>query len=177
MEFTFSASSVKNIKELITILAPYAPVWYEWTESGACILSKQEIRVLQNYLRTGSHLTSSREFDIPTLSASVMLSRIKLRLCCNTSKFENWLTERLLEEHGIIRYASEQDKFLHSPLIFLPMPSDLKQQLRYLSEPTMWDVLAKHTESKLRNHWSLNDEIINNLKEVLQQNKCLHLLR
>ena len=177
MEFTFPASSVKNIKELIAILAPYAPVWHEWIESGACILSKQEIRVLQNYLRTGSHLTSSRELDIPALSASVMLSRIKLRLCWNAPKFESWLTERLLEKHGIIRYASEQDKFLRSPLIFLPIPFELKQQLRYLAESTMGDILSKHTESKLRNHWSLNEEIINNLKEVLQQNKCLHLLR
>lgn len=177
MESGQTTSTLKNIKELIAILEPYAPVWQEWKESGACILSKQEIALLQNYLATGSHLNSCLEFGISISNATDMLNRIKLMLCWDSLKLGSWLTERMLEKQGIITYESQQDKFLNSPLIFLHMPYDLKIRLRYLSEYTMGDILAKYTEIKLRAHWSLTDELVNELKELLKQNNCLSLLK
>lgn len=176
MEFTV-ANSTKKVKELITILEPYAAMWQEWTESGACFLSKQEIKILQNYLLSGSCSSSCVEFNISEIIVTDILDQIQVRLRWGSYKFESWLTERLLEEHGIITYTSPQDRFLNSPLMFLSIPDDLKFRLRYLLKYTMADILTSYTEAKLKAHWSVNDKLLKDFKEVLHQNKCLHLLK
>ena len=75
--------SASKIKVLIAVLEPYAPVWQEWTESGACTLNEKEIRILQNYLVSGSHLTSCKEFNMSELNAADMLDQIQLRQLLN----------------------------------------------------------------------------------------------
>src|ERR1700741_2300880 len=177
VQFTLAPSCNKKVKELTALLKPYMPVWNEWAESGACFLSKKEIRVLQNYLMTGSHTASALEFNMSALNAAAMLNRIMFRLNLNSPKFQNWLTERLLEKHGIIVYESARDKFLSTPLAFLVIQPDLKLQLSYLQEYTMKDILKNYTESKLKINWLFSAEKINELKKLLGENNCLDLLR
>lgn len=173
----FTPDSTSKIKGLIAVLEPYAPVWQEWTESGACTLNEKEIRILQNYLVSGSHLPSCKEFNMSELNAADTLDQIQLRLHWGSRKFKAWLTERMLEEQGIITYKSPVDRFLNSPLQFLPISYDLKIRLRYLMKYTMAEILTHYTENKLRAHWSADEKLICDLKEVLYQNNCLHLLR
>lgn len=170
-------SSSKKIKELIAALEPYAPVWQEWIESGGCFLSKKEIKLIKNYLTSGSHFKSASELNVSTITAASMLQKVQFRLFCNYSLFQNWLTEHLLENHGIVTYSSLQDRFLNSPLLFLPISHKLKFKLKSLSEYTLSDILAKYTENQLKTLCCLNPTLICELKHILIQNECLHLLK
>ncbi len=94
MEQTLPETSIKRIKELLAILDPYALNWKEWTRSESCFLSSLEIKILQNYLLTGSNQQSSIEFNIPESTAASMLNKVERKLRTDFIKFENWLRER-----------------------------------------------------------------------------------
>ncbi len=177
MDYCYPKTSIKRVKELIALLEPYSTAWSEWIESGACFLSQREIIIIQNYLLTGSHFKSGSEFNISIITAASILNKSKLQLSWNYGKFLGWLTERLLERHGIITYESELDRFLNSPLIFVLIPWQLKVKLGYLCESTIGDILTKYSEDKIKRFWFLDKKSFKEFKTVLQQNNCLHLLR
>ncbi|HEY1040644.1 MAG TPA: hypothetical protein VGF30_14620 [Bacteroidia bacterium] len=92
MEQSFSKATIRDIKELLTLLDPYANTWKVWTQSEACFLSPHEIRIIQNYLLTGAHLQSAEEFNIPEFVAEIILNRTKHLLQDNLPAFESWLS-------------------------------------------------------------------------------------
>lgn len=171
------STPTEKVKELIAILDPYANLWGEWISSGACFLSPDEIKIIQNFLLTGSHYESSKELNISLVTAVSRLNKIKRRLLWYQPKYQRWLTERLLVHHGIITYTSKLDYFLNSPFQFLPMPLNLKKKLSLFIVETMKELLDNYSEEDLRKYRSVGDKIIENLKEYLSENKCLHLLR
>lgn len=94
MEPVYPKSSIPKLKELIAVLEPYAPVWQEWTKSDECFLNEKEIKVILNYLMTGSHLKSASELNISILDAINTINKAKLRLCVYADKFEGWLIKK-----------------------------------------------------------------------------------
>lgn len=170
-------TSIKKVKELLGVLDPYAEFWHEWKVSGACFLTEQQILIIQNYLLTGSHFSSANELNISPVTAASILNRSIFRLKWNYPVFQGWLTERLLEAHGIIVYETEQDRFLHSPFVYLPMPLQLKRKLNILFPQTMSELLAKYSERDLRKYRCIGEKTIAELKIYLRKNDCLHLLK
>lgn len=177
MNYTTTLISTKKVEELIAALDPYADTWSEWIESGACFLNSKEITIISNYLLTGSHHISSTELNITTEAAASILKKAKRRLQWDSFKYKEWLTERLLEKHQIIKYETEQDRFLNSPLAFLSLPSTLKARLNYTCEETMNDILTKYSEKDMLRFRSFGKKNMEEFKKVLKANDCLHLLR
>ncbi|MCD6066951.1 MAG: hypothetical protein K0S33_1777 [Bacteroidetes bacterium] len=177
MEFHHPPDAIKKVKELIAVIEPYAPHWREWTGSGASFLSPSEILILQNYLQHGTHDVSHTELklSLPTIEFIMQLSVSRLHR--NQHLFRKWLTERLLEEHGVIRYESAQYRFLHSPLGFLNIPYELKFELRLLRESCIADILNKYTEAMLSEQWFMTSGGMKQFKRILRKYKCVHLLR
>ncbi len=169
--------SIKKIKELLAVLDPYAESWQEWTTSGACFLSEQEITIIQNYLLTNSHFPSAIELNISSVTASSILNKAKWRLKWCYPKFQGWLTERLLEDHGVIIYQTELDRFLNSPFAYLEMPLVLKRKLNILYPENMGELLKTHTEVELRKFKCIGEKTIEDFKTYLERNGCLHLLK
>ena len=91
MEQPLSKTTIENIRELLALLDPYANTWQAWTQSEECFLSVHEIRIIQNYLLSGSHAQSALEFNIPQSVADIILNRAKQLLQTNFPVFENWL--------------------------------------------------------------------------------------
>lgn len=169
--------STKKVEELIAALDPYADTWSEWIESGACFLNSKEITVISNYVLTGTHQLSGSELRITPETAASILKKAKMRLKWGLPKYKEWLTERLLESHQIIKYESEQDRFLNSPLAFLSLPPMLKTRLNSICEDTMNDILTKYSEKEMQCLRSFGKKNITEFKNVLKANNCLHLLR
>lgn len=169
--------STRKLKELLAILDPYAELWHEWKVSGACFLTEQEIIIIQNYLLTGSHFPSADQLNISPITAAIILNKSKLRLKWNYPVFQGWITERLLEAHGIIVYETELDWFLHSPFAYLPMPLQLKRKLNVLLPETMSELLIKYSEKDLKRCRCIGDKTIDEFKIYLIKNHCLHLLK
>jgi hypothetical protein len=172
----YPKSSIKGIKTLITILEPYSSLWSEWVKSGACFLSEKEITVIMSYLISGSHYVSCFKLEISPATARGILNRSKRCLCLELNKYQLWLTVRLLEQHGIIVYESELDRFLYSPLLFLPIPPRLKRKLCFLSKTAMSEILDNYTEKSMSSLKLLDRKSIQEFKMILSQYNCLHLL-
>lgn len=170
-------TSIKKIKELLAVLDPYAESWQEWTASGACFLSEQKITIIQNYLLSNSHFSSAIELNISPVTAASILNKAKWRLKWCYPKFQGWFTERLLEDHGIISYETELDRFLNSPFAYLEMPLELKRKLNILFSETMGEVLQTHTEFDLRTFKCIGEKTIEDFKNYLERNGCLYLLK
>ncbi len=170
-------TSIKKIKELLAVLDPYAESWQEWTASGACFLSKQEITIIQNYILTGSHFPSAEELNISPITAASILNKAKWRLKWCYPKFQRWITERLLEDHGIITYQTESDRFLNSPFEYLEMPLELKRKLSILFSETMGELLQTNTETDLKRYKCIGERTIEDFKNYLEKNECRHLLK
>lgn len=166
----------KKLSELTKCLEPYAELWYEWTTSGATFLSKKEITVIENYLLTGSHVKSANILSIsPTTSANIQNKSMR-RLKWNYKKFQGWQTERLLEQHGIITYSSDLDRFLNSPYQYLPICYKIKTTLGFLDGETINEILTRYSENKI-NRWPFYPRHMNEFKEILREHECLHLLK
>lgn len=170
-------TSIKKVKELLSVLDPYAEFWHEWKVSGACFLTEQEIIIIQNYLITGSHFTSANQLSISPVTAASILNKSILRLRWSYPVFQSWITEQLLEAHGIIVYETERERFLHSPFAYLPMPLPLKRKLNMLNPETMSELLIKHSEADLKRCRCIGDKTISELKIYLIKNHCLYLLK
>lgn len=171
------STPIQKVKELIAILDPYADLWDEWTSSGACFLTYDDIRIIQNFLLTGSHYSSVEELDISLVTAVSRLNKIKLRLQWYRPKYNLWLTERLLTQSGIITYSSPLDYFLNSPFEFLKMPLPLKNKLRFCMAETMQELLDNHSEEDLLRYRTVGTKTIHDFKNYLIYNNCLHLFR
>ncbi|MDQ3192195.1 MAG: hypothetical protein M3Q58_11440 [Bacteroidota bacterium] len=167
----------KKVKELMEALEPYSALWPEWIESGACFLTQKEIVIIENYLRTGSHSASSLELNLSTGRAASILVKVKRRLCWNLKNYQGWLTERLLEQHGIITYTSEVDRFLNVPISNTNIPYRLKMKLSHLCNDTMGELLSNHTLEEMKGYRCFGNQTIYDLKETLKANNCLQLLR
>lgn len=170
-------TSIKKVKELLSVLDPYAEFWHEWKVSGACFLTEQEILIIQTYLLTGSHFTAANQLGISPVTAASILNKSILRLKWNYPLFQGWITEQLLEVHGIIVYETEQERFLYSPFAYLPMPLLLKRKLNVLNSETMSELLHNHSEADLKRCRCIGDKMISEFKFFLRKNQCLHLLK
>lgn len=177
MNLIYPYASIKKVKELIALLEPYAVDWSDWTKSGACILNQKEITIIQNYLLTGSHSVSSVELNLTIATSASILRKTKMRLKWNLPQFQAWQTERMLEELGLIKYESELDRFLNSPLIFLPMPQQLKIKLGFSDLDTIGELLSKYSEGQIKRFWFFDAKNFKEFKVLLEKNNCLHLLR
>lgn len=173
----YSKSSIDKIKDLITVLEPYSLLWKEWIKSGACFLSEKEITVIMNYLISGAHDVSCLKLEISPSTARNILNRTKRRLRSEINKYQLWVTVRSFEEHGIIVYESELERFLHSPLIFLHIPAKLKQKLCSLSKITMNEILDSYSEENMISLKLLDRKSIKEFKMILKQYNCLHLFK
>lgn len=171
------STQIQKVKELLALLDPYADLWDEWTSSGACFLTKDDITIVQNFLLTGSHYPSVVELNISLVTAVSRLNKIKLRLEWFRHKHDLWLTERLLTNSGIITYSSPHDYFLNSPFEFLGMPIQLKRKLRLLMVDTMQELLTNYSEEDLRRYRTIGNKTIEDFKVYLAENGCLQLFR
>jgi hypothetical protein len=177
MQFHHPPGSLLKVKELLALLEPFAMHWQEWTSSGASFLSPSEILIIENYLRDGTHDASMKELRLSFATIDFVMQLSISRLRRNHHQFRKWLTEKLLEDAGVISYSSEQARFLHSPLVFLGIPYSLKSELKYLRESCMADVLRHYSEEELRQCWFMTERGIMELKEVLENVGCLGMLK
>lgn len=110
-------------------------------------------------------------------TASSRLKKIKQRLVRDVTKFEDWQTQRLLEDSGIIVYTSETDRFLNSPFDYLEMPLNIKRKLKVLSAETMKELLEETSEENLKRYRNMGNKTIEEFKVYLNKNGCLHYLK
>lgn len=177
MNFVTQKKPAKTVRALLLVIKPYSASWHEWIESGACFLNPKEIMIINNYLVTGSHHGASIELGITEGAASSILRKAKRRLQWGYPKYQQWLTEILLENHEIITYESEQDKFLNSPLSFLSIPNPLKAKFSLLAENTMNEILTNYSEKDLYRFRSFGKKNMEEFKNVLKGNNCLQFLK
>lgn len=166
----------KKKRELIDALAPYSDMWEEWIESGACFLNEKELMIIRNYLSSGSFQGVSEELNITQGTAATILKKSKQRLRWSYSKYQAWMTERLLEDHQIINYSSDVDRFLNSPLAHLKISHDLKNRLSLLGKQTIQEILSSYSVKDLMRFRLIGAKVINDFEELLKENNCLHLL-
>ncbi|MDQ3191437.1 MAG: hypothetical protein M3Q58_07585 [Bacteroidota bacterium] len=167
----------KKVKELMEALEPYSALWSEWIESVACFLTYKEIIIIENYLRTGSYSASSMELSLSTGRAASILVKVQRRLRWNLRNYQSWMTDRLLEQHGIITYTSEVDRFLNVPISNTNIPYRLKRKLSNLSHDTMGELLNNYSLKEMKGYRCFGNQTICDLKETLKANNCLQLLR
>ena len=177
MDFCSTPTATKKLKELSETLVPYSVLWSEWIESGACFLNQKEITVIKNYLLTGSHTSSSVELGITYGRAAIILKKVNRRLKWNYKNYQGWLTERLLEQHGIITYSCKLERFLNTPMPYSNIPYNLKTKLSCLSKDTMGGLLNSYSLKDMKRFRNFGNKTLNDFKEVLKENNCLHLLR
>jgi hypothetical protein len=177
MQFHHPPGSIIKVKELLAILQPFAAHWYEWTSSGASFLSPSEILIIENYLKSGTHDASMNELHLSFSTVDFVMQLSATRLHRHQHQFHKWLTEKMLEESGVISYPSERAKFLHSPLAFLDIPFSLKSELKHLRESCMEDVLRHYSEEELRGCWFITERGMEELKRELERYECEALLR
>lgn len=177
MEFHHPPGSLLKVKELIALLHPYASHWREWTTSGASFLSPSEILIIENYLKSGTHDASVKELRLSLSTIDFVMQLSIARLRRNEHQLRKWLTEKMLEEKGLIHYSSERERFLHSPLVFLNIPYGLKWELKHLRENSMADVLQHYTEEELRECWFMTTKGMKELKRLVKKHKCEGMLK
>lgn len=177
MRRDYSGSTVKEIKELLAVLEPYAYSWKEWTQSRATFLSPKEILLIESFLETGNHNFSCKALGINPAAAQYLLCNSKLRLHIHRHLFESWLTERLLENHGIIYYVSDVDRFLNSPLQFLPINYELRTNLCRLHKTTIRDLLNTYPLGTISAQWYMTELLLQEFIYLLKEYQCLHLLK
>lgn len=165
----------KKLSELLKAIEPYIELWDEWTSSGATFLSKKQIVVIETYLLTGSHILVGEIIGLSPVTSAHILNRSMQRLIWNYKLFQDWQTDRLLEQHSIITYSSDMDRFLNAPYQYLPISSQLKMKLRFLEGETLKEILSNFTEEKM-SRWPLHPKIMKEFKEELSKMNCLHLL-
>lgn len=164
-------------REFADLMSLYSEYWNEWIINGACIFNKKEIIIITNFHLTGTHRASCIELSITVSSASNIFVRSKRRLKFHYPKFQRWITERFLEKWGIITYASNEDRFLNSPLENLPIKQELKNTLRNVCVETMAELLSAYSEIELKRIRGFGNKRLMEFKLLLTENYCLHLLK
>jgi hypothetical protein len=177
MKTTTTPKQNKKCKALYNAVEPYSFLWNEWIISGACFLNHKEITVIENYLHQSSHYDAAKKLNITTGTAANILNKGMLRLKWNYKKFQGWQTEKLLEEHGIITYTSEQDRFLNAPYQYISISYNLKIHLGFTNGETMQAILDNYSEAYLKRCCMFSPLLMKELKDELKRNNILHLLK
>lgn len=151
--------------------------WNEWTASPACFFSSKELTIINGFILTGSHHHASTILSISASRARSSFKRCKWLIKWAYPKFQKWITENLLEEYGVIRYESDTEKFLHSPIEHLPIDLPLKRKVVLLLSGTMHELLLEYSERDIKRVKGWGNKTFKEFKLLLEENNCLDLLK
>ena len=167
-------------KAFFTLMEEYKSHWEDWTNSSACLLSKKEIIVLKNFFDTGSHDLSCLVLNKNKNLINNYFQNGKWILMSSKSDYLFWVTLMEREKEGKLKYESNIERFLNSPVYFLPIKKELKALLillPYEDYNSIGKILASYSETKLLETRNWGEKRMVELKALLKENNCLHLLR
>lgn len=99
----------KSLARIRTIVAQFSPHWSAWTSSPYCVLSIEEIEIIESYLEHETHEPQALE-----LSKNVR----QIRYICQSAvdalttdetrdSFQKWLAFRKLLEHDLVLFNAD----------------------------------------------------------------------
>lgn len=147
--FIMSKIKILTIEEVKSAYDPYSSLWFQWKYSDACFLSKDEIIIIETYLKTGELKEACKQLKISKKVAGEKLNSTTFKLFSGESIFFKWMLTKFFE--------ISRNWFLLLPISKVPLPVYYRKKLAELNCSTLKDALEKYTVSDFYQLWSEPD--------------------
>ncbi len=163
----------KRLKELKSLIVPFNAHWEEWSGSSFCNLSPFEISLINLYRKkedyhwVGDQLGISYDLALTSLIKAIW----RLKRTGTEKLFQKWKDFKHMDKKN-------PDEFLELPLEGLH--HIFSSRVFYLIKifgNNMSEVLSKVTIRELRKCRGFGKKAENELKAILKEHQCLHLLK
>ena len=172
---TKAKSECAQPEQVFEIISELSFLLKDWEKGDQCFLSLNEIELLFKFGKIPNDRSLADELNLSPGELRKRIQYTVLKLEFNHKQFKQWLAGQIL---FIIPYPpfTVFDQFLTAPLSRHNLSTRLYNMLVTMECKTINDVL-RYSASELLSHRTVGGKSLAELKRLLAENDCCHLLR